>query len=183
MADPLTALMYAVQVMNFLKMLITRTLRERKDSVVDPSPARSLEPYDENGHQSSSQTCLKNISQEDEGIEQEPKSSLQPNQTSHSNSEEVLSLTTGSVEKLNPDGVESCETSDPVDTPVNGAEAGEVEESSLRKSRTGGGQSSDLNFKKGSRKVIQASGVVEKSKEIRKLSRMNSRMELIEAWR
>ncbi|XP_062083003.1 rho GTPase-activating protein 1 [Humulus lupulus] len=173
MADPLTALMYAVQVMNFLKMLITRTLRERKDSVVDPSPARSLEPYDENGHQSSSQTCIKSTTaQEDEETEKEPKSSLQPNQNSHSSSEEVLSLATGSG---------ACETSAPVDTSVNGSEAGEVQESP-QKSRTGG-QSSNSNFKKGSRKVIQAAGVIEKSKEIRKLSRMNSRMELIEAWR
>ncbi|MED6156909.1 Rho GTPase-activating protein 1 [Stylosanthes scabra] len=45
MADPITALMYAVQVMNFLKTLILRTLRERKDSVVEPSPRLYLEPF------------------------------------------------------------------------------------------------------------------------------------------
>jgi len=32
MSDPLTALMHAVQVMNFLKTLILRTLRERDDA-------------------------------------------------------------------------------------------------------------------------------------------------------
>jgi hypothetical protein len=31
MADPLTALMYAVQVINFLKTLVTRTLRARNN--------------------------------------------------------------------------------------------------------------------------------------------------------
>lgn len=36
MIDPLTALMYAVQVMNFLKTLITRTLREREQPAVEP---------------------------------------------------------------------------------------------------------------------------------------------------
>ncbi|XP_057777943.1 rho GTPase-activating protein 5-like [Salvia miltiorrhiza] len=35
MSDPLTALMYAVQVMNFLKTLIVKTLRQREDCVVD----------------------------------------------------------------------------------------------------------------------------------------------------
>ncbi|KAG8644765.1 hypothetical protein MANES_11G162500v8 [Manihot esculenta] len=58
MADPLTALMYAVQVMNFLKTLILRTLRVRKDSMVEPTPISRLEPFDENGHQSSSQSCV-----------------------------------------------------------------------------------------------------------------------------
>ncbi|KVH90666.1 PAK-box/P21-Rho-binding [Cynara cardunculus var. scolymus] len=51
MADPLTALMYAVQVMNFLKTLITKTLREREDPVIEPSPAPPQEPSDENGRQ------------------------------------------------------------------------------------------------------------------------------------
>ncbi|CAM6090090.1 unnamed protein product [Calypogeia fissa] len=39
MADPLTALMHAVQVMNFLKTLILRTLRDREDVVLDARPA------------------------------------------------------------------------------------------------------------------------------------------------
>jgi hypothetical protein len=52
MADPLNALMYAVQVMNVLKTLITKTLREREDSVVDSSSLRHLDPSDKNGRQS-----------------------------------------------------------------------------------------------------------------------------------
>ncbi|XP_022995074.1 rho GTPase-activating protein 1-like [Cucurbita maxima] len=59
MADPLNALMYAVQVMNFLRMLIVRTLRGREDSILD-SAATRLEPSDESGHQSPSQPYLGN---------------------------------------------------------------------------------------------------------------------------
>ena len=42
MSDPLTALMHAVQVMNFLKTLILRTLREREDPATgDYTPCTS----------------------------------------------------------------------------------------------------------------------------------------------
>ncbi|WVY99447.1 hypothetical protein V8G54_025517 [Vigna mungo] len=49
MADPISALMYAVQVMNFLKTLVLRTLRERKDSVVESNPRFYVEPSDGDG--------------------------------------------------------------------------------------------------------------------------------------
>jgi hypothetical protein len=48
MADPLTALMYAVQVINFLKTLVTRTLRERNNTNVESSPEFYIEPFDDN---------------------------------------------------------------------------------------------------------------------------------------
>ncbi|KAI3822761.1 hypothetical protein L1987_10359 [Smallanthus sonchifolius] len=52
MADPLTALMYAVQVMNFLKTLISKTLRERRDLAIESSQASPRESLsDENGDQ------------------------------------------------------------------------------------------------------------------------------------
>jgi len=51
MADPLTALMYAVQVMNFLKTLIMRTLRDRQEAALDPRPDSSCRDFhDENDH-------------------------------------------------------------------------------------------------------------------------------------
>lgn len=59
MADPFTALMYAVQVMNFLKTLILRTLRERNDSVVEPNPRLNLEPSDENEQRGLFKLCQK----------------------------------------------------------------------------------------------------------------------------
>ncbi|PKI38510.1 hypothetical protein CRG98_041075 [Punica granatum] len=43
MADPLTALMYAVQVMNFLRTLIEKTLREREDSAKGLRKAKDLQ--------------------------------------------------------------------------------------------------------------------------------------------
>lgn len=201
MADPLTALMYAVQVMNFLKTLILKTLKERKDSVIDPSPARCLEPYDENGHQSPSQTCTKDTSQDSEEperilIAEKPSlgSSLESNQNNNPTDEEVESFMS-SIEKLNcvaNDGGSSA-TSAPVDSSVNGMEAGRANCMTIGVQGNAGkcksGQSSDSNFRKGSRKVsgqqhvIQSSVHVEKTKEISKLSRMESRMELIEAWR
>lgn len=54
MDDPLTALMYAVQVMNFLKTLIEKTLREREDSVVEPASVPDMGSSDDNGNQSCS---------------------------------------------------------------------------------------------------------------------------------
>lgn len=52
MADPLTALMHAVQVMNFLRMLILKTLKERQDSLLEDVSASNADPSDENGHHS-----------------------------------------------------------------------------------------------------------------------------------
>ncbi|KAL9257977.1 Rho GTPase-activating protein 1-like protein [Drosera capensis] len=59
MADPLTALMYAVQVMNFLKTLIMKTLREREDSRANPAPAW-LESSDESDQESPSEPRMEN---------------------------------------------------------------------------------------------------------------------------
>ncbi|TKY53107.1 Rho GTPase-activating protein 1 [Spatholobus suberectus] len=55
MADPLTALMYAIQVMNFLKTLVMKTLREREESMVKSNPVSDLNSFGDDGHQSSSQ--------------------------------------------------------------------------------------------------------------------------------
>lgn len=49
MADPLTALMYAVQVMNFIRTLIERILRDREESVTESSPAPEFVSFNENG--------------------------------------------------------------------------------------------------------------------------------------
>ncbi|KAK7284852.1 hypothetical protein RJT34_19605 [Clitoria ternatea] len=55
MADPLTALMYAVQVMNFLKTLVVKTLREREESITKSNPVSNLNSFDDDGHQSNSE--------------------------------------------------------------------------------------------------------------------------------
>lgn len=109
MADPLTALRYAVQVMNFIKTLILKTLEERKVSVVEPPSASRFEPSDENGHQSPSQNCQEDIAQAKEKQEQtfiaeEPISDISPdsNQNNLIDGEAGSSLSVS--EKLNPDG-------------------------------------------------------------------------------
>ncbi|GER41882.1 Rho GTPase-activating protein [Striga asiatica] len=51
MSDPLTALMYAVQVMNFLKTLVTKTLREREDSLGGVGPTAQLDQTNEDHHE------------------------------------------------------------------------------------------------------------------------------------
>ncbi|CAL0333967.1 unnamed protein product [Lupinus luteus] len=67
MEDPMSALMYAVQVMNFLKTLILRTLRERKDSAVETSPGFCLEPCDDNeDHSDLFYSCQQDATTENE---------------------------------------------------------------------------------------------------------------------
>lgn len=48
MSDPLTALMHAVQVTNFLRTLIVRRVRERREAAAEDSPRFSREKEHEN---------------------------------------------------------------------------------------------------------------------------------------
>lgn len=67
MSDPLTALMHAVQVMNFLKNLVVKTLRDREDYKLEAdSLLNYLEPSDEDGHRS-----ITNQEADDESEEEE----------------------------------------------------------------------------------------------------------------
>eukprot|EP00250_Pteridium_aquilinum_P005773 c15820_g2_i2 orf=408-2135(+) len=51
MSDPLTALMHAVQVMNLLKTLILKKIKDREEAVLNPRPASSCnEPRDGHGY-------------------------------------------------------------------------------------------------------------------------------------
>ncbi|XP_058739042.1 rho GTPase-activating protein 5-like [Vicia villosa] len=58
MVDPLTALMYAVQVMNFLKTLVVMTLKEREESITKLNPVSNLNSFDDDGHQNDSQVLF-----------------------------------------------------------------------------------------------------------------------------
>lgn len=200
MADPLTALMYAVQVMNFLKTLILRTLREREDSVVEQTPSSHLEPFDENGHQSASRSCLEDADRDNEEIEQafiteEPvmegstDSGLKNEITVEEDCDPIAS-----VEKLTVDSDHSREAPSQVDTFISETDASGV--ICLKASGVHAntamcmiGQSSNSNLKSGPRRfdkqqsVLQKTGTVEKAKGISNLSSINSRTERIEAWR
>ncbi|OIW04034.1 hypothetical protein TanjilG_24145 [Lupinus angustifolius] len=68
MVDPLSALVYAVQVMNFLRTLIARTLQERKDSVVESSPTCYLEPLDENARHRILESCMEDTAAENKPL-------------------------------------------------------------------------------------------------------------------
>ncbi|XP_022742988.1 rho GTPase-activating protein 5-like [Durio zibethinus] len=198
MSDPLTALMYAVQVMNFLKTLIIRTLKEREDSMIDSTPVSRLEPSDKNGQQSSSQLrkdVNEEVKNESEGentfIDQEP-AIESPTHTA----EENLMTETSSQSFLtsvengcagNRSLVDNCPCTvvSQVNSSANGLQEGGLRRTS-KKSRTG--QSSHSGLKKGSNKANErsighAAGPVEKRKGTRIVSRINSRAELFEAWR
>lgn len=210
MADPLTALMYAVQVMNFLKTLIIRTLREREDSIVEVASTSHLEPSDENGHHGSSQSlaeegCERN---EDEKVflAEEPtlESPTHPTLDGSAAESGAHSFLT-SIENIIPGGngpvVESCPCDPP---PQANTSTDEVEwapsigqnggaQPNTVKSRTG--QSSNSNLKKGYRKISEqsparaagpiarAASPIMKSRGTSIVSRINSRAERVEAWR
>ncbi|KAK4791629.1 hypothetical protein SAY86_032042 [Trapa natans] len=70
MADSFRALMYAVQVMNFLKALIERTLKGREDFKMDPASAYNLGHFDENGRESPSEPRVGDDPKDEEEIEQ-----------------------------------------------------------------------------------------------------------------
>lgn len=158
MADPLTALMYAVQVMNFLKTLIMRMLREREDSNLESPPTTYTEPPDDNGHQSPQI-----------GIE------------------------------FTPPAIDVSVSSDKNDDPVGeGARRYEIKADNfdglnararVSKGKFGLCQTSKSNIKSFNREIyvrepaVQVSGPVEKTGGISTLSRINSRVEWIEAWR
>ncbi|KAF8403317.1 hypothetical protein HHK36_011419 [Tetracentron sinense] len=206
MADPLTALMYAVQVMNFLKNLIVRTLRGREDLVVESAPASHLEPSDENGHQSSLQPCLEEADQANEEAEhvftfEEPVLESPPRATQDdSTTNNGMDGLQTSDEKAIPDGNGSlddcsCEVPTQVDTLANRVEACVINcpkagaQANTHKSKAG--QSSNSNLKRGSsfKKVSGLSAVrvagpsVEKPRGNSIVSRINSRTERVEAWR
>ncbi|KAI9107642.1 hypothetical protein K1719_021305 [Acacia pycnantha] len=185
MADPLTALMYAVQVMNFLKTLILRTLRERKDSIVEysPGPGFYLERSDDsNSHQSP----IIQLCQPDSAKDNEEAKALTTEKTvSESNTapdslQETTNLTGGESGSLGTSSENPiCNEDLYCEYPPKG---------NVGKSKTG--QSSNSNSRKGSKKSRdqqhsnhQGTITVEKTKGNGKMSRINSRSEKAEPWR
>ncbi|KAM1440644.1 hypothetical protein ACFX13_008705 [Malus domestica] len=207
MVDPLTALMYAVQVMNFLKTLIVKTLKEREESLVETAPVPRLEPSDEDEHQSTFQPYHKeaneeaNKENEEEGVFvgeepdlESPLHSTQNDPITESGSQTFLS----SIKNIIPGGNRfladncPCEVVSQVGSLANGPQdqgltgSGREAQPNVRKIKSG--QSSGSNLKKGPKKVneqplIQTAVTADKSKRSEILSRINSRTELAEGWR
>ncbi|KAF8098910.1 hypothetical protein N665_0256s0040 [Sinapis alba] len=153
MDDPLTALMYAVQVMNFLKMLIEKTLRERQDSVVEQAHVCPLEPSDESGNQSPSQSLAYDLTEQ--------------------SSEETQSEYIEDAENQSP----SSEISDE-STFENNASSGRVSDSGqIETERKSSVQVMALAL------APPAQWPVGRTKGLTNLSRVGSRVERTEAWR
>ncbi|KAJ6403194.1 hypothetical protein OIU84_015168 [Salix udensis] len=200
MADPMTALMYAVQVMNFLKTLILRTLRERKDSMVEPSPSR-VEPFDNNSHESPSLSHAKDSEDETETTElafvaEEPavESTYDSSQYNAIADEADLSYATSadeadlsyatSVDKLVANRDRSCETaSDVNDTYNHRVKAGN--QAGIRKNSID--QSSSSSLRKSPGKFSRQSPALQLTPPSDKTrgtgSFIDARSERIEAWR
>ncbi|KAI3832627.1 hypothetical protein MKW98_002173 [Papaver atlanticum] len=199
MSDPLTALMYAVQVMNLLKALIMKVLREREDSLIQSAPGSRLEPPGENDRHGSSLPFLEPEQNEETehmftsnepGLEspQEPidcgVDCLQTSAEKADNGENG-SFCENSACKPPPTQAESTLTGKPQETSINVRKVRTQEKTCRNKT----GQSSNVNLVKGPRKAINSQPVVkiaelvEKSRGASIVSRLNSRTERIEAWR
>nr|GME15082.1 rho GTPase-activating protein 5-like [Ipomoea batatas] len=198
MADPLTALMYAVQVMNFLKILIERTLQDREECIIEAGPAPDLEPFDENGHHSTAHPTTQEENESDRDEEQ----NVQPEKTSSDGATEEEAAASGflsSIENILPGGNGNNVRDDDhpgeilnqSDETRDGSEGGNAVTTSVRVQskprRAKSTQSSSSNPKKASNKRIiselQAVKNAEKNKEVSILDRLNSQTERIEAWR
>ncbi|PWA65423.1 rho GTPase activating protein with PAK-box/P21-Rho-binding domain-containing protein [Artemisia annua] len=88
MVDPLTALMYAFQVMNFLKTLITKTLREREDLVIETYPDPPQEPSDKNNGDQGPTLSLNVQEDRDENEEREQNFTTDDDHLDHSTTSE-----------------------------------------------------------------------------------------------
>ncbi|MFS7964824.1 putative Rho GTPase activation protein [Helianthus anomalus] len=170
MTDPLTALMYAVQVMNFLKTLIVKTLREREDVIVEAGSFLGFDHFDENnGPHCSFRTTVDKTNEVEN--EDQDFSVKEPTLESHLNrSPDDLTPKSQSQSQTTVPGEESALTAVEGGGGCGGARLLEVVKN--RKP-----QSSNSSHKKGLRKSV------EKSKGSTIVSRLNSRTERIEAWR
>lgn len=169
MADPLTALMYAVQVMNFLKTLITKKLQDREDAGMDPPFASCAGPSDGSGHQSPSEPCLGDyLGEESEGSEAE-----------HYSSDDEPVFDSPHDTKQSEDGDESD------DSPFHWQSFKGLQAS--LKIRTGPLFQSNTSIVR--KDPVSLNGrppvrpIVEKPKTMSNLSCVSSRIERIEAWR
>lgn len=196
MADPLTALMHAVHVMNFLRMLILKTLKERQEPSLDDAFLSNADPSDENGHTSptfhleSSSKEATEPAVDDPAFETlrvpeekttEAESAESPQTSRNDTSTEAMALNS-SVFFLNPTrpGGSCCEQELSANEPgtlhasSHWKKASRCNSHNPRKGRKARGQSTS-----------RASWPSEKSKGTSTIivSRINSKVERIEAWR
>ncbi|XP_062202218.1 rho GTPase-activating protein 4-like [Phragmites australis] len=192
MADPLTALMYAVQVMNFLKMLIQKTLKDREESNLEDASLPQKDPSDENGHQKPSVTLDSHLRNEagsrrpsfvnEEPLLNSPAHSIEDKPKETNAAEGVTAAFTGQTSEVltSTEGSTSCsQVADLAVVPdascataVNSLQGKGNRSPNRRRTRKGKSQS-------GARAIPPA----EKSRGVSIVSRINSKVERIEAWR
>lgn len=204
MADPLTALMHAVQVMNFLKTLVIKTLRDRKEAIVEPTPVSDPNSFDDNdAQQGTSQRILKDDSENgNDGTEDEkecvakcpslesPSCLTQDCSTPESGSKKLLTNTENIIPRGNRLLIDSCPCNlfSQICSLTNELQDGNFtsltkgERLYIRRSKSL--HLSNSNAVKCSTKAIELSvGPAEKNRGTAIIKRMNSRPELAEAWR
>lgn len=200
MSDPLTALMYAVQVMNFLKTLIVKTLREREDSILEAGPVMQLEPSDDDRHHS----ILKSINAEEYDVREQEELSVPKEVQSNQDEHKTINETHGflsSIENILTDGKGHIADTCLADILNSGGRMKDVVEggntsvgsgrthSRIRRTKSCHPRNSN-HIKKGStahthRPEIHhhINEVAEKNKEVSIIRRVNSYTERTEAWR
>ncbi|KAF2909568.1 hypothetical protein DAI22_11g035700 [Oryza sativa Japonica Group] len=192
MSDPLTALMYAVQVMNFLKMLIQKTLKGRQESNLEDTSLPHKDPSDESGHHKpclTLESLLEEESRRPSFVEEEPILNSPAHGTGYNPIEvnpvqgktaasiaqtsEVQTIIEGSSSCSRPSLTDPPATADPVCAEAaNSLQRKGSRSLNSRRTRKGKGQSG-----------TSATSSAEKSKGTSIVSRINSKIERIEAWR
>ncbi|XP_031473744.1 rho GTPase-activating protein 5-like [Nymphaea colorata] len=191
MADPLSALMYAVQVMNFLKTLILKTLRERQDSVLQAAPSSQSDPSDENDKHTSSQCCLSISTKE----EQEQQEHIFPT-TDPNNQSLIDDVGDGSEPHEDKSSTDCCSkptaTESPSEEPSQSTRLSDGPKVAATSSKTSTkdshGNKNNSNAKKVAKKTNvqntdQATVPAEKSRGMSIVSHISSSLARVEAWR
>lgn len=187
MADPLTALMYAVQVMNFLKTLVIKTLREREESMVETNPISNLDSFDDDWHQSPSCLDFKDGNEGGNETSEEEEKVIVTEELSEDGSETESGSKTLpiSAENIISQGnrllVDSCPCNVISQVTLSGLMKADEANISLSKNLP----LSRSNTLKYSEKVIELPlvGNAERNMVIPIFGRINSRTEWTEAWR
>ncbi|XP_066340947.1 rho GTPase-activating protein 4-like isoform X2 [Miscanthus floridulus] len=185
MADPLTALMYAVQVMNFLKMLIQRTLKDREESSLEDVLLPQKDPSDENGHQKPSMT-LDSLVEEGSRRPSFVKDEPLLNSPAHSNEDKSNEINAAEGATAAFTVQTSTESSASCSQPALAAHAATADASSTTTNSLQWKESQNLNCRTRKGKgesATRATPPAEKSRGVSIVSRINSKVERIEAWR
>ncbi|GJN28287.1 hypothetical protein PR202_gb16394 [Eleusine coracana subsp. coracana] len=188
MADPLTALMYAVQVMNFLKMLIQKTLKDREESNLEVVVLPQNDPSDENGHKKPSVAF---DSQPEEGSRRPSFANEEPllNSPAHSTEDKPTKTVAAEGDTAASNGqtseVLTSMEGAPNSQPALSATA-DASNAAAVNSLQGKGNRSPNSRRTRKGKVqsgTRATPAAEKSRGVSIVSRINYKVERIEAWR